>query len=80
MEVIEMSTQNELVGYIRLSKAGNALKLNILKSALDRARTVEGKDGTEYVSLIMNLDKIRGIIEGAHELTGVCTSVEEEQG
>ena len=71
--------QSELVGYVRKSNAGNALKLNILKSALDKAATVEGKDGTEYVSLIMNLSKIKMIIGDEHEVTSVCQLIEEDE-
>lgn len=74
-----MSTRSELVGYVRKSNAGNALKLNILKSALDKAQTVEGKDGTKYVSLIMNLSKIKMIIGDEHEVTSVCQLIDEEE-
>jgi len=76
-------TKSELVGYVRKSKAGNALKVNILKSAVIDAPTVKGKDGTEYVTLIMNLTKIRLIIGDEHEVTSVCQLVEdaeEDQG
>lgn len=73
-----MTTKSELVGYVRKSNAGNALKLNILKSALDKAPVVEGKDGTQYVSLIMNLSKVRMIIADEHEVTSVCQLVEED--
>ena len=71
-------TRSELVGYVRKSNAGNALKLNIIKSAVDNAQTVEGKDGTQYVSLIMNLSKIRMIIGDEQEVTSVCQLIEED--
>jgi len=71
-------TKSELVGYVRKSNCGNALKLAILKSAIDNAQTVEGKDGAEYVSLIMNLSKIRMIIGDEHEVTSVCQLIEED--
>ena len=73
-----MTTRSELVGYVRKSNAGNALKLNILKSALESAQTVEGKDGTKYVSLIMNLSKIKMIIGDEHEVTSVCQLMDED--
>jgi len=73
-----MTTKSELVGYVRKTNAGNALKINILKSALDHAKTVEGKDGTEYVSLVMNLSMIKMIIGDEHEVTSVCQLVEDE--
>jgi len=74
-----MTTRNELVGYVRKTNAGNALKINILKSALEKAQTIEGKDGTEYVSLVMNLSKIKMIIGDEHEVTSVCQLVEDEE-
>ena len=71
--------RSELVGYVRKSDKGNALKLNILKSALDDAQTVKGEDGTEYVSLIMNLSKIRMIIGDEQSVTSVCQLIEHEE-
>jgi len=72
-------TRSELVGYVRKSNAGNALKLNILKSAVDNAQTVEGKDGTQYVSLIMNLSKIRMVIGDEQEVTSVCQLIDDDE-
>jgi len=72
-------TKSELVGYVRKSNAGNALKINILKSAFDNAQTVEGRDGTEYVSFIVNLTKIRMIIGDEQDVTSVCQIIEDEK-
>jgi len=71
-------TRSELVGYVRKSNAGNALKLTILKSAFENAKTVEGKDGTQYVSLIVNLSKIRMIIGDEQEVTSICQVITED--
>lgn len=70
--------KSELVGYIKKSDSGKALKINILKSALDKANITKGMDGTEYVSLIMNLDKIKRIIGDEHEVTSVCQLIDED--
>lgn len=70
--------KSELVGYVKKSNNGNALKLKILKSALEDAETVKGIDGTEYISLIMNLSKIKMIISDEHEITSLCQLTEEE--
>lgn len=70
-------TRSELVGYIRKSENSNVLKLNLLKSSLDTAKTVDSKDGTEYVSLIMNLAKIRMIVGDEHDVTAVCQLIDE---
>ena len=70
--------KSELVGYVRKSNAGSALKICLLKEAIEKAKTVEGKDGTQYVSLIVNLSKIRMIIGDEHEVTSVCQLVDGE--
>ena len=70
--------KSELVGYVRKSNSGSALKLSILKSAFDKAKTVEGRDGTEYVSLIINLSKIKMILGDEHEVTSVCQLVDDD--
>lgn len=70
-------TRTELVGYVRKSSIGNALKLNISKRAFSKAETYEGRDGEEYVGLIVNLDKVRMLIEDQREVTSICQVVEE---
>lgn len=69
--------KSELVGYVRKSNAGTALKICLLKEAVDKAKTVEGKDGTQYLSLVVNLSKIKMIIGDEYEVTSVCQLVEE---
>jgi len=68
--------KSELVGYVRKTNAGSALKICILKSALENAQTEMGKDGTEYVTLTVNLSKLKLIIGDEHEVTSVCQVVE----
>lgn len=68
--------KSELVGYVRKSNAGNALKISILKSAFEKAQTETGKDGTEYVTLVVNLSKLKLVIGDEHEVTSVCQLVD----
>jgi hypothetical protein len=70
--------KSELVGYVRKSQA-NGLKICILKDALDKAQVIEGKDGTKYVSLILNLSKVRLILEDAQEVTSICQLVDDDK-
>ena len=70
-------TESLLVGFVRKSNAGNALKLNLDVSALNGAAKVAGKDGKEYISLIINLAKIKAIIADEHEVTSVCQLVDD---
>ena len=69
--------KSELIGYVRKSNAGSALKICLLKEAIDKAKTVEGKDGTQYYSLIINLSKLRLIIGDEHEVTSICQLVDD---
>lgn len=71
--------KSELVGYVRKSNAGQSLKICILKSALDNAKPVDGKDGTQYVELIVNFSKLKLIIGDEHEVTSVCQLVEDTE-
>jgi len=69
--------KSELIGYVRKSNAGSAIKICLLKEAVDKAKTVTGKDGTEYLSLIINAAKLRMIVNGdEQEVTSVCQLID----
>ena len=73
-----MATQSQLVGYVRKSKGGGALNLSIDAGAFAKAERFSGADGREFVSLIVNLDKVQDIIEGEREVTSLCQLVDGE--
>lgn len=68
--------ESELVGYIRRSRSGGALKISISADAFQRSRRYVSQDGHEYVGLVVSLDKVRQVMEGAREVTSVCQIVE----
>jgi len=68
--------ESELIGYVRRSNAGGALKINISANAFEKARRYMSQDGSEYVGLVVSLDKVRSVIEGDREVTSVCQLVE----
>jgi hypothetical protein len=70
--------RSELVGYVRKSNAGHALKICVLKEAILNSKTVDGKDGTAYYEFIINLEKIKLIIGDEHEVTSLCMLTEDE--
>ena len=72
----EAKVDSELVGYVRRSNAGGALKINICANAFEKARRYVSADGNEYVGLVISLDKIRAVIDGEREVTSVCQLVE----
>ena len=67
---------SELVGYVRRSNAGGALKINICADAFEKARRYVSADGNEYVGLVISLDKVKAVIEGDREVTSICQLVE----
>jgi len=67
-----------LVGYIRKSKAGGALKLSIDVAAFKKAATFQTKDGTKYVQLIVNADRAAQILSGEREVTSVSHMLNNE--
>ena len=67
-----------LVGYIRKSKAGGALKLSIDAEAFKKAEQYASADGRQFVQLIVNADKVGQIISGEREVTSVCQLVDNE--
>ena len=63
--------KSELMGYVRRSNNGKALKIAINKDAFDKAETYKTQDGQEYVALIIRLDMIYQLIEGQKEVTNI---------
>jgi hypothetical protein len=66
-------SNNKLVGYIRKSKSGGALRLSIDVAAFDEVRRYLSKDCRDFVSLIVNADKAGQILAGEREVTSVVS-------
>jgi hypothetical protein len=64
---------NRLVGYIRKTKSGGALRLSIDVAAFDEVKRYQSKDGRDFVSLIVNADKAGQILAGEREVTSVVS-------
>ena len=69
--------QSELIGYVRKSKSGNALKLSISAEAFDSAERYLSQDGSEYVGLVIHIAKVQEILEGSRDVTSICQIVDE---
>ena len=67
-----MSNESILMGYVRKSKAGGAIRLSIDRKAFMKAQKYQSNDGTDFVPLIINVDKLNQIISGEREVTSVC--------
>ena len=70
-----MTERSILVGYIRKSREGGALRMSIDVKAFKDAERLKGMDGREFVSLVANVEKVRDIIEGEREVTSLCQIV-----
>ncbi len=70
--------QSELIGYVRKSRNGNALKLSLSAEAFDNAQRYLSQDGKEYVGLIVHLAKVQEILDGTRDVTSVCQITNEE--
>jgi hypothetical protein len=70
--------QSQLVGYVRKSRKGGALRMSIDAKAFAKAERYRSQDGREFVSLIANADKISQILEGDREVTSLCQLVDTE--
>ena len=60
-----------LVGYVRRSNAGGAVKLSINTNAFGDCETYKTADGQTYVPLVISLDAIRKVIDGDRAVTTV---------
>lgn len=68
--------ESQLIGYVRKSNNGGALKMSIDAEAFTKAERYKSQDGREFVQLIANADKIGQILEGDREVTSLCQLVE----
>ncbi|MDP6741877.1 MAG: hypothetical protein QF807_00695 [Candidatus Thalassarchaeaceae archaeon] len=83
---VKNETQNEneetdeettlLVGYVRKSNAGGALKLSINSSAFSDCSTYSTSDGQTYVPLIINLASLRRVLDGERAVTTVSQFID----
>ncbi len=69
--------ESKLVGYVRKSNGGAALKLSIDAQAFSEAEKFSSRDGREFVQLIANIPKVEEIISGDREVTSICQLVDE---
>jgi hypothetical protein len=63
--------KSELLGYVRRSNNGKALKLSVNAEAFDKAERYSTQDGQQYVAMIIRLDSIYQLIEGQKDVTNI---------
>ena len=65
-----MTVINHL-GYIRRSRRGKAVKLDISLEAFLMAKRYTTKDGKEWVNMIIPIGKLLDVLEGKLEVAGI---------
>ncbi|PXY70782.1 MAG: hypothetical protein CXX83_02350 [Methanobacteriota archaeon] len=68
--------QTLLVGYVRKSNAGGALKVSINTSAMADCSTYTTSDGQTYIPLVISLNALRKVLDGERSVTTVSQFVE----
>jgi hypothetical protein len=63
--------KSELVGFVRMSRTGNAVKVSISKEAFDNARSYLSQNGEEFVPLVITLGHLESLIAGEKEVTSI---------
>ena len=54
----------EHIGYVRKSRSGKALKVDLIIRNLNYYTAYQGKDGDWYICGLINLDKLNDLLEG----------------
>ena len=67
----EQNTNSTLVGFIRKSNAGRAVKLSINTSSFQDCATYVTSDGQTYVQLVVSLNALTGVIDGSRAVTSI---------
>ena len=66
-----------LVGYVRRSNAGGAIKVSINTNAFGDCETYTTSDGQAYASLVISLSALRKVIDGERAVTTVSQLIFE---
>ena len=73
----EALDNNILVGYVRRSNAGGALKLSINTAAFADCSTYMTSDGQSYVPLVISMSALQKVLSGERAVTTVTNSTIE---
>ena len=73
-EQTEQTTTEEqtlLVGYVRRSNAGGAIKVSINASAFEQCSTYVTADGESYVPLVISIGALERVLSGERAVTTI---------
>tara|TARA_B100001113_G_C20890589_1_gene526795 strand:- start:174 stop:428 length:255 start_codon:yes stop_codon:yes gene_type:complete len=70
-EMSENEQKSNLVGYVRKSNAGGAIKVSINSDAFSDCETYVTSDGQEYVPLVISLNALNKVLNGERVVTTI---------
>ena len=70
-EMYENEPKSNLVGYVRRSNAGGAIKVSINSDAFSDCETYITSDGQEYVPLVISLNALNKVLNGERVVTTI---------
>ena len=75
-ETNEQDASSMLVGYVRRSGAGGALKLSIDTEAIQACSTYTTSDGRAYAPLVISLRALQRVLDGERAVTTISQLVD----
>ena len=72
----EIENKSNLVGYVRKSNAGGAIKVSINSDALSDCNTYVTSDGQEYIPLVISRNALNKVLNGERVVTTISQIVD----
>ena len=72
----EIENKSNLVGYVRKSNAGGAIKVSINSDALSDCNTYVTSDGQEYIPLVISLNALNKVLNGERAVTTISQIID----
>ena len=72
----QIENKSNLVGYVRKSNAGGAIKVSINSDALSDCNTYVTSDGQEYIPLVISLNALSKVLNGERVVTTISQIID----
>ncbi|MBL6732129.1 MAG: hypothetical protein ISP82_04160 [Candidatus Poseidoniaceae archaeon] len=72
----DVENKTNLVGYVRKSNAGGAVKVSINTEAFTECETYVTSDGQEYVPLIISVNALNKVLDGERVVTTISQMID----
>lgn len=69
-------SKSNLVGYVRISNAGGAIKVSINSDAFSDCETYVTSDGQEYLPLVISLNALNKVLNGERVVTTISQIID----